>query len=177
MLPPFTRDDTPLLWTNFSCSFTWLGCQALRSTASKLIPWFMRKGGKNHPKIAQKCKFKISYTGHNSILTPNSKISANFGPENTLLTQHSLSGSYSRVCQRTKQNCLKNDHFLLPHHSVPELLSMCVQNMTKYGLGWFLGIGRKALDHLSQKKFSESADPKLFIRNHCAMHKWWLTQQ
>ena len=58
-----------------------------------------------------------------------------------------------RLCWRFKQNRPKIDHFLIPLHTPPELTSTCVQNMTKYGLGWFLWIGRKVLDHLSQKLF------------------------
>ena len=41
----------------------------------------------------------------------------------------------------------------MPLRTAPELLSTVVQNMTKYGLGWFLGMCRKVLDHLSQKYF------------------------
>ena len=48
----------------------------------------------------------------------------------------------------------KRGHFLLPLHTAPELLSIVVQNMTKYGLGWTLWMCRKVLDHLSQKIFS-----------------------
>ena len=151
MLPPFTRSEALFLWTNFLCSFTWWGscaCQILPSFTSGLISV---GNYKNVSKIGENASFSSCYSPQISNLTPNSNFSANFDVGNTLLSQHLLPGGQSRVCLRFRQECPQIGHFLLPLRTKPGLLSTCVQNTAKFGLGWFLWMYRKVLNHLSQK--------------------------
>ena len=64
----------------------------------------------------------------------------------------------------------------MPLDTWPGLLSTCVHKMTKYGLGWFLWVYRKVLDHLSQKIFSslvsESFHPKPLCPVTLLRQKW-----
>ena len=136
------------------CSFTWRGSHLSHLTTSLTFGMIYVDKYKNYNKILWHIKFMPPCTARIWDPTPNLNFSANFGTGNTFLTQHLLPDDQDRVCQRFKQNYPKNDHFLMPLHTAPELLSTCVQNMTKNGLGRTLWMCKKVLDHLSQKIFS-----------------------
>ena len=88
----------PIILTNFLCSFTWWGSHAGLSWARWTFGMIYEEKSKFSPKNWWKCPVVAYSSAHISNLTPDSKNSGNFGPGNTLLTQHLLSGDQSRVC-------------------------------------------------------------------------------
>ena len=88
-----SKGQDTIVLTYFLCSFTWWGSHAGLSWARWTFGMIYEEKSKFSPKNWWKCPVIAYPSAYISNLTPDLKNSGNFGPGNTLLTQHLVAES------------------------------------------------------------------------------------